>query len=111
MVRVKHMDEHPQLDVPGCFACRIAGVQMAPSAMPSRRGGAHAVESNALEAAWSQDMPAYKRLRREGLQPKNVNGSAELERKANTRIEVEHGIHSPPAVAERAGVLHGVGAG
>jgi hypothetical protein len=35
------------------------------------------------------DMDAYSRLRKDGLQPPRVDGSAELEKRANTREEVE----------------------
>lgn len=36
-------------------------------------------------------MPAYKRLRKNGLQPKAIDGCAELESKATTQQEVEMG--------------------
>jgi hypothetical protein len=36
------------------------------------------------------DMDAYKRLRRNGVQPKQIAGCAELERGASTTHEVEH---------------------
>ena len=37
-----------------------------------------------------RDMHAYKRLRANGVQPKGIEGSAELERGASTTHEVEH---------------------
>ena len=36
-------------------------------------------------------MPAYKRMRQQGLQPKTIDGSAHIEAKAETRFEVESG--------------------
>jgi len=45
----------------------------------------------AREKRWAKDMPAYKRLRAQGLQPKSIDGSAHLEARAETRFEVESG--------------------
>lgn len=42
------------------------------------------------DRAADRDMDAYARLRRNGVQPKTIGGSAELERGASTRHEVEH---------------------
>lgn len=39
----------------------------------------------------TRDREAYHRLRMEGLQPKSVNGSADLEKRADTKFEVESG--------------------
>lgn len=47
---------------------------------------------NAKEKRWDSDLPAYKRLRRNGVQPKGIDGSARLEAKANETIEVESGL-------------------
>jgi len=74
-----------------------------PSTTPTRTGAADVLAANERERRWADDLPAYKRLRREGLRPKSTDGAAFMERHANTRIELEHGIDSPPAVAERAG--------
>jgi len=64
-----------------CFGCRVKTVAIAPSATPTRAGGAKAAEVNARESRWNKDMPAYKRLRREGVQPERIDGAAGLERK------------------------------
>jgi hypothetical protein len=37
-------------------------------------------------------MPAYKRMRREGLQPKSIDGAAEVEKKAEYKWQVETGL-------------------
>jgi hypothetical protein len=37
-------------------------------------------------------MPAYKRMRREGLQPKSIDGAAEVEKKAEHKWQVETGL-------------------
>jgi hypothetical protein len=44
-----------------------------------------------MEKRWDKDMPAYKNLRKNGLQPRGIDGCAELEAKAVDRIEVEMG--------------------
>lgn len=49
------------------------------------------------EAGWDKDIPAYKRLRKEGIQPRNIDGAAELEAKANTEWEIENRILTPDA--------------
>lgn len=102
---VKHMDEHPALDVPGCYACRISGVHFAPSATPSRRGGAFAAKNVALEQQWDRDMRAYRNLRNDGLQPPQIDGCHALERDARSTIEVEHGPHHALTKAHAAGYI------
>jgi hypothetical protein len=87
---MKHREIHPSLDVEGCFGCRIAGVSFAASSMPSRRG--QAAQINATERRWEKDMDAYKRLRRDGLQPAHIDGAREIEQKATDRSQVETGI-------------------
>lgn len=55
------------------------------------RGG-QVAETSAMEKRWQRDMPAYRRLRQDGLQPKQIDGSAELEKKAKHAWQVETGI-------------------
>lgn len=89
-----HQRTHPE-PVDGCFACRIATVMVAPSATPTR--SPHAAEVKAREARWGRDMPAYKRLRKNGQQPRCIDGCAELESKAASAAEIELGITNVPA--------------
>lgn len=74
-----------------CFGCRIQTVSIAPSATPSRRGGGHALSVNRMEKQWGVDMPAYKRLREQGYNPKSIDGVAELEKKVESGLELEMG--------------------
>lgn len=67
----------------------LLSVGVAASAMPSRRGDVARTE--ARERVLAKDMSAYKRLRRDGLQPAHVDGSARLEQRATDRLEVETG--------------------
>ena len=95
---------HP-VEVPGCFGCKVSQVGFAPSATPSRRGGAFAAKNVALEQQWHRDMDAYARLRADGLQPTQIDGAHVLEREATTPIQVEYGLTSPLAKAESAGYI------
>jgi len=54
--------------------------------------GKQVEQTNKVERNWQKDMPAYKRLRNEGLQPKRIDGSAEVEKKAEHKWQVETGI-------------------
>jgi len=84
---LKHREIHPNLDVDGCFGCKVAGVRIGANTTTSR--GASVGEANAREKRWSKDMPAYKRLRQQGLQPRQIDGSAILEKHATERWQIE----------------------
>lgn len=85
-----HQQTHPTLDVEGCFACRVSGVRMGMNTTTTR--GQNVESINKTERNWQKDMPAYKRLRQEGLQPKRIDGAAEVEKKAEHKWQVETGI-------------------
>ena len=87
---MKHRETHPNLDVEGCFGCRVAGIRMATNSTTSR--GAQVAATNQTERNWKQDLPAYKRLRADGLQPKRIDGAANVERRAQESWQVETGI-------------------
>lgn len=84
-----------------CDACEgvvrkyFGDVYIAASATPTR--GMHdgkAIDwagSKAKERDKERDMAAYKRLRSEGIQPKNIDGSAKMEREALTSHEIKAG--------------------
>jgi hypothetical protein len=87
---MKHQETHPNLDVEGCFGCRVAGVRMGTNTTTTR--GAKVAEVNKTERNWNKDMPAYKRLRANGLQPKRIDGAANVEKRAQEGWQVETGI-------------------
>ncbi len=87
---MKHREVHPTLDVEGCFGCRIAGVSFSASSMPSRKHDNNRIE--ATERQWSKDMDAYKRLKQDGLQPSQIDGAANIEKKADHSSQVVTGI-------------------
>lgn len=84
---MKHQETHPGLDVPGCFGCKVAGVSFGANSTTTR--GAQVAEINQTARNWDKDMPAYKRLRANGLQPQQIDGSAALEARAETAAQVE----------------------
>lgn len=88
-----HRRTHPAY-IEGCWQCRISSVGIAPSATPTR--SPHAAETKAREERWSKDMPAYKRLRQNGTQPRCIDGCAELEAKAASPEEIQIGITNIP---------------
>lgn len=53
--------------------------------------GARTREVDALEARWDKDRPAYKRLRKDGLQPPAVTGAYALEAHAQDEFYVRSG--------------------
>lgn len=73
----------------GTYREHLLSIGFASSAMPTRRPEAAAI--NQKEAGWDKDMPAYKRLRKEGLQPRHIDGAARLEAHADHEIEVTAG--------------------
>ena len=87
---MKHRETHPNLDVDGCFGCRVENVRMGTNTTTTR--GARVAAVNQTESNWNKDMPAYKRLRADGLQPRKIDGAAEVERKAKEAWQVETGI-------------------
>ena len=87
---MKHAEVHPSLDVEGCFGCKVAGVRIGTNSTTTR--GKRVAEINQTERNWNKDMPAYKRLRADGLQPKRNDGAAEVEKKAKGKWQVETGI-------------------
>lgn len=79
-------------DCGACWKCRegtgcIRSVSFAPTAMPNRYPTA--VSTVAMDARWDKDMPAYRRLRDNGIQPKRIDDCAELETRATDQFEIE----------------------
>ena len=75
----------------GCASYRdhLLSVGVAATAMPSRFPQAADVERT--QRALAADAPAYKRLRRNGVQPKGIDGCARIEALASHPAEVETG--------------------
>jgi hypothetical protein len=90
---MKHAEVHPSLDVEGCFGCKVSGVRMGMNTTTTR--GAAVSEIANTERRWNADMPAYKRLRQQGLQPRSVDGAAFVEKHAEHRWQVEGAAAAP----------------
>lgn len=94
---MKHAETHPSLDVEGCFGCRVAGVAFGANSTTTR--GSRVAEVDQRAKNWDKDMPAYKRLRRNGLQPRGIDGAAALEARAETAAQVEGRVDVEKLVA------------
>ena len=74
----------------GCCATQrehYLSIGISATAMPSRSGPVIAKLQS--DKAFAKDGPAYKRLRKQGLQPRRIDGCAEVEQRAESRVEVE----------------------
>lgn len=79
------------------------------SATPYRRP--EAMSKVAMENRWQKDMPAYKRLREDGLQPPQIDGCGQLEKHAELAKQVEMGTLADPkkiALGDQISRDHGV---
>lgn len=65
------------------------GVNIAPSALETK--GAQVRASNVTEARWNKDMPAYKRMRHRGMQPKMIDGCEKLENEVGDQFDIDYG--------------------
>jgi predicted nucleic acid-binding Zn ribbon protein len=86
-----HDELVPQLDLSG-FEAKCGGSLKRVISVPAIVGIKAAVRSvDDTEARWSKDMPAYKRLRRDGMQPPAIDGAARVETLASNEFEVRDG--------------------
>lgn len=92
-----HSVDHPY-PVEGCWLCKMRSVSVSPAAMPTRRDIRYS-STVQTEKNWNKDIPAYRRLVKEGIQPEGVDGCAELEATANTKEEVQGVSFDPIAGA------------
>jgi hypothetical protein len=60
-------------------------------------------DATAREAQWNRDMPAYKRLVKQGYQPQRIDGCGDLEQTAKGDFHIRSGIpYSDELVESRA---------
>ena len=83
---MKHAEEHKNLDVEGCFACRISGITFSADATPTRRGDT--ADKNVREKQLVKDMSAFKTSVQQGIKPTSLTGSAEVLARANIREDI-----------------------
>lgn len=82
-ISMKHQQVHPVYQ-DGCFGCRISSLSIGTSAQFN-------VEKR-REATLSKDLDAYKRLRKNNVQPKCIDGASRVEARAQEKWQVESGI-------------------
>lgn len=83
--------DHALTACPHCNA-GIVKVMVPPNisaaALPNR--GRAVVAIDETERRWDRDHSAYKSLRSQGIQPKGLDGVADLASRATTQFEIEH---------------------
>lgn len=79
----RHFDCDP------CFKVKLASIQFQ---------GIDAGQRRFTDKTRSNDMDAYKSLRRQGYQPNHVFGSAEVAAQAESKFEVEHSVVMAPSI-------------
>lgn len=94
---MSHREFHP-VPVDSCFGCKVLSIGISAEALPNRKGPIAAI--NHKDKVLSDDLAAYKRLRRDGLQPKQIDGSAIVEARANSQFDIDLG-HVVPKAQER----------
>jgi hypothetical protein len=85
----KHLQNPDGTCSPNCFSCKLESVTFAPSAMGTRHPGA--ARAAVKDPQLDKDREAYRRLRRNGEQPKHVGGSAYIEATASESFEITTG--------------------
>lgn len=72
-----HWGQHDE----DCYGCKLQTVRLSRGEHPISR----------KDRQWDRDLEAYSRLRRNGLQPPGIDGSANLERQGHEPAEIETG--------------------
>lgn len=96
------MGEHPaSCRDPECeltYVEHLRGFAVAAAATPNRRP--ETVRIDAKDAAFERDAPAYKALRRQGFQPRDIDGCHELQATAKDRHDIEGTPRVSPQLQE-----------
>jgi hypothetical protein len=86
----RHLKDDTGQCVPNCFGCKLESVSFAPSSMGTRFPSA--ARAALKDPLLDKDREAYRRLRRNGEQPKHVSGSARVEALAESSAEITTGL-------------------
>lgn len=120
----RHVSEesHPIGDNPRTIRCQCGkaatqvigvGVSIAAAAMPNKKSSSRTIAIDTTEKQWDRDLPAYKRMRRAGLQPSTTQGAADLENRVGDQFDIDHSgalAHGSRAqVEDTASTLHELG--
>lgn len=87
MTIVRHDVEN--CETVNCFQCKITTFHVAAAAQPTRKPGIIAQAEFGQQA--TKDNEAYRRLRKEGYQPRGIKNAAKAEATAESRFELETG--------------------
>lgn len=87
-----HHQTHPE-PLDDCIVCKAVTVSVNRAAVTKIEDG--------REARLSKDLAAYKRLRRDGLHPKQIDGSANLEGKVDSQFDIDLGRVIPKSEQSR----------
>lgn len=60
--------------------------------MPTRGRTARSAVIESKDRVLDKDLDAYKRMRQNGVQPRKIDGSAKVEKRAEEKWQVETGI-------------------
>jgi hypothetical protein len=75
----------------GRRALRVLGnASISIYATPNKAGFARVQDVDQTEQRKSRDLPAYKRMRKQGLQPKSTRGAAQLEDKVGDQFSIDY---------------------
>jgi len=85
--------------VDGCYLCKLRSVAVSSAATPSRSSAMQVQSTNDLAKRWDKDIPAYRRLVKDGLQPEGVDGCAEIEKRADHKEQVQGETFEPISAA------------
>ena len=88
-IRGIHAEKHPEY-VEGCYACKISTQVVAKGELSPE-----VADIKRRDAQLIKDRDAYKRLRADGVQPNQVDGSAALESRAVEQIDIDFKIPIP----------------
>ena len=78
----------------GCFKRKLRTIQFSNVEPPTER---------VIEKRMDRDLPAYARLRAQGLQPRTTRHCAELETRAQSQVEIEMGKLIAPDLLRKHG--------
>lgn len=101
---------HPIGEAPGAIACGLCasvaplrigyGVNISATALETKGVEVRAVDER--EDRWHADMPAYKRMRKQGMQPTQIDGAAAIENKVGDQFDINyHHLYDQGVTRER----------
>lgn len=78
----------------GCCATQLEhyrSVSISAAATPNRKGALPIVRQEQMDKQLAKDLTAYRELRRQHVQPNQIDGAADLAQRAESKVEIEAG--------------------